>query len=151
MTEEKIVEVLINKFEFLKEKIKIARKRRIFAEIEKEKFFDVLDYIVKQLNFNSLCTITGLDCGEKLEFIYHLADRNGIILNLKIKVPKDNPVANSIIEYFPSAELYERELNDLLGAKIQGLAEGKRYPLADDWPENQFPLRKDWKSESLRE
>jgi len=37
---------------------------------------------------------------------------------------------------------------DLFGAKVEGLPEGPRYPLPDDWPKNQFPLRKDWKPDS---
>jgi Ni,Fe-hydrogenase III component G len=35
---------------------------------------------------------------------------------------------------------------DLLGVRIEGLPAGKRYPLTDDWPANEFPLRKNWKS-----
>ena len=49
---------------------------------------------------------------------------------------------------FPAAHIYERELVDLLGAKVEGLPPGNRYPLPDDWPEVQYPLRKDWKQES---
>ena len=49
------------------------------------------------------------------------------------------------MDRFPAAEIYERELIDLLGAKVAGLPEGKRYPLPDDWPAGEYPLRKDWK------
>jgi Ni,Fe-hydrogenase III component G len=28
---------------------------------------------------------------------------------------------------------------------VTGLPEGSRYPLPDNWPEGQYPLRKDWK------
>ncbi|MDD5432403.1 MAG: NADH-quinone oxidoreductase subunit C, partial [Candidatus Omnitrophica bacterium] len=51
----------------------------------------------------------------------------------------------SVISYFPGAEIYEREVVDLFGAKVEGLPPGNRYPLTDDWPTDQFPLRKDWK------
>jgi Ni,Fe-hydrogenase III component G len=33
---------------------------------------------------------------------------------------------------------------DLLGIKVEGLPEGRRYPLPDNWPQGQYPLRKDW-------
>jgi len=108
-------------------------------------FAEVFDYAVKQMKFLHLCTITGLDEGENLAFIYHLAQDSGILLNLKTSVPKDNPVLKTVMPYFAGAEIYERELVDLLGAKIQGLPAGHRYPLTDDWPKGQFPLRKDWK------
>jgi Ni,Fe-hydrogenase III component G len=50
-----------------------------------------------------------------------------------------------VIPLFVGAEIYERELVDLLGVKVEGLPSGNRYPLMDDWPKDQFPLRKDWK------
>jgi Ni,Fe-hydrogenase III component G len=34
---------------------------------------------------------------------------------------------------------------DLLGIKVNGLASGHRYPLPDNWPKGEYPLRKDWK------
>jgi len=36
-----------------------------------------------------------------------------------------------------------------LGVRIQGVADGNRYPLPDGWPEGQYPLRKDWTQEML--
>jgi Ni,Fe-hydrogenase III component G len=69
----------------------------------------------------------------------------GIMLNIKIKAPKTNPVIPTITDMFPSAEIPEREVEDLLGAKVDGLAAGRRYPLPDDWPQNDHPLLKDWK------
>jgi len=55
-------------------------------------------------------------------------------------------VIKTITDIFPPADIYERELEDLLGAKVDGLGDGKRYPLPDDWPKGEYPLRKDWKA-----
>lgn len=143
--EEKIQGDLISKFGFLADKVRIQRERRIFADVPEANFRDALDYAVKKLEFKFLCTITGLDEGENLSFVYHLTRQDGIMLNLKINVPKNNPVIRTITDYFKGAEIYEREVMDLLGTKVEGLPEGKRYPLPDDWPEGEYPLRKDWK------
>ena len=53
----------------------------------------------------------------------------------------------TVISYFPDAEIYEREVVDLFGVTIEGLPPGNSYPLPDDWPKGQYPLRKDWKPE----
>jgi Ni,Fe-hydrogenase III component G len=143
--EEKIQGDLTAKFSFLADKVRVQRERRIFSDVPAANFRDVLDYAVKNLEFEFLCTITGLDEGENLSFIYHLTRQDGIVLNLKISVPKNNPVIKTITDYFKGAEIYEREVMDLLGAKVEGLPEGKRYPLPDDWPADEYPLRKDWK------
>ena len=141
----KIKQDLLNRFHYLNDKIRVQRPRRIYAEVDYANFIEVFEYAIQKLNFTFLCTITGLDEGEKLSFIYHLATQGGIILNLKTGIPKEKPVLKTIIGYFRGAEIYERELEDLLGVKVEGLPEGKRYPLPDDWPLDQYPLRKDWK------
>jgi len=148
--EENIKQELIKKFNFSEDKIRIARARRIFLETDSRIFWQVLDYAIKQLKFDDLCTITGLDDGDKLSFIYHLDEKEGIVLSIKMSAPKDNPVIKTITSYFPSADAYERELIDLLGAKVEGLPSGNRYPLTDDWPQGQYPLRKDWTCDLLK-
>lgn len=147
--EEKIQQDLLKNFAFLEGKVKIQRSRRIFVEVLLEKFFDVFDYAVKNLGVSMLSALTGLDEGENLSLIYHLALANGIMLNFKTSVTKNEPVLKTVTSYFPSAEIYERELEDLLGVKVIGLKKGKRYPLPDNWPEGQYPLRKGWKKEAL--
>ncbi|MFA4989635.1 MAG: NADH-quinone oxidoreductase subunit C, partial [Candidatus Omnitrophota bacterium] len=138
---------LENKFNYLSASIKITRPRRITIEVSWDNFEPVFAYLAKDLQFSHLCTITGLDEPEKLSFIYHLAADSGVLVNLKVAVPKNSPVLKSVTSYFPGAEIYERELVDLFGAKIEGLSSGHRYPLTDDWPVDQFPLRKDWKAD----
>jgi membrane-bound hydrogenase subunit beta len=141
----KIKQDLLNRFPCLNDKVGVQRLRRIYAEVDYANFVEVFEYAIQKLNFTFLCTITGLDEGDKISFIYHLATQGGIILNLKTGIPKERPALKSIIGYFRGAEIYERELEDLLGVKVEGLPEGKRYPLPDDWPKDQYPLRKDWK------
>ena len=135
----------MSRFPYLSDKVRVQRDRRILAEVDYGNFKEVFEYAIRDLNFIYLCTITGLDEAEKIALIYHITRQDGIILNIKTGVPKDKPVLKTIIEYFPSAQIYERELKDLLGVQVEGLPEGKRYPLPDDWPPDQYPLRKDWK------
>ena len=147
--EEKIRLTLIAKFPFLQDAIRVTRSRRLFAKVTAEQFPAVFDYAIKEGGFIILCTITGLDLGNQLGAIYHLAQENGIMLNLETAVPKENPRLSSVRDRFPAADAYERELIDLLGFQISGLPEGNRYPLPDDWPAGQYPLRKDWQSKTV--
>lgn len=142
---------LIKKFTYLADSIKVQREKRLTAEVPYKNFADLFDYCINGIKFSILCTITGLDEGERMGFIYHLADESGTILNIKTSVPKANPVIKTVLNYFPAAEIYERELIDLLGAKVDGMPEGGRYPLPDDWPAGQYPLRKDWKQDASKE
>lgn len=136
---------LVKKFSFLDGKIRVTRARRIFAEVAQENFTDVFEYALQELAFTMLCSITGLDEGATIGFLYHIAREDGIMLNIRVSVDRNNPIIKTITGFFPGADIYERELMDLLGAKVEGLPEGKRYPLSDDWPIGEYPLRKDWK------
>jgi NADH-quinone oxidoreductase subunit C len=139
-------EALEQKFDFLTGKVSSPRERRVFAEAPPERFREVFEYAVKDLGCDSLCTITGLDEHETLVVVYHLSGAHGTVLNLKTRVPREQPVIRSITDLFPGAANYERELDDLLGFLVEGLPPGRPYPLPDDWPRDQKPLRKDWKA-----
>ncbi len=141
---------MVKKFGFLEGKFKITRSRRIFLDVPMENFMDVVKY-AKEKGFDWLCTITGLDVVESFQAIYHLTDKDGCLLNLKISIPKSNPVIKTITGIFESGVYYERELKDLLGIEVEGLPAGRHYPLPDNWPAGQYPLRKDWKNEDTCE
>ncbi len=147
--EESIKKELTEAFDFIGEdKINIQRPGRIFIEVGQENFAKVFDYAVRQLKFSHLCTITGFDEKERLAFMYHLTQGPGPMLNIKTSVPKEKPVIKSVTPYFPGADCYERELEDLFGATVEGLMPGFRYPLPDNWPKGQHPLLKDWKQDT---
>ena len=129
--------------------VRIARERRVFATIPATRFREALEHACRTMDFTILCTITGQDEGENLTFLYHVARLDGTILSLKLAAPKSNPVIQTVTDLYPGGVSYERELVDLLGAKVEGLPPGKRYPLPDGWPEGQYPLRKDWSPDEL--
>lgn len=146
--EEAVRQELITKFGIPEDKVIIQRERRIFADVPAEKFGDILKYVVDTMKFDILCTITGSDDGANFGVLYHMAHIDGRMLNIRLLTPRDNPRIQTVTGRFPAAEMYERELWDLLGIKVEGLHEGKRYPLPDDWPLDEHPLRKDWKPRS---
>jgi membrane-bound hydrogenase subunit beta len=141
--ETSIQQSLIAKFPYLQDKITNPRERRMFAEVSQDKFAEVFDHLFKRMGFTILCSMTGLDLGTSIGVIYHMANEKGVILNLCTSVPKDAPVLQTVTSAFPAADAYEREIMDLLGATVQGLPPGNRYPLPDGWPEGVYPLRKD--------
>ena len=120
------------------------RERRIFAETSLAKLVEVAR-LLKEWGMTFVGTITGLDVGDKFEVIYHFYDLHGFLLNLRVVTPRNDPKIPSISSVFPGVIFYERELMDLLGIIVEGTPPGRRYPLPDNWPEGQYPLRKDWK------
>ena len=144
LKEDKIISDLQAQFASLAGQARVQRARRIWVEAPPADFDAVLGALVEKYEFGNLCTITGQDEGDSFSATYHLARPDGIVLNLKVKVPKTSPVWHSICSKFPGCVNYEREIADLFEVKFEGLPPGPRYPLPDDWPEGQYPLRKDW-------
>ena len=135
------------KFALAETALRIQRATRLWIEVDRAGFAPVFDHLVKGMGFTILCTITGLDLGADLGLIYHLARDGGIMANLKTRVPKGKAM-QSVTPYFPGAAIYEREVEDLLGAAFEGRPAMPRYPLPEDWPQGDHPLLKDWKPKS---
>jgi membrane-bound hydrogenase subunit beta len=123
--------------------VRVQRATRLWIDVDQAGFAGLFDHLVKEQGFRILCTITGLDLGAELGFIYHLARDGGIMANVKTRCPKGTAI-RSVTPYFPGAANYESELEDLLGARVEGLPKGPRYPLPENWPAGEHPLLKDW-------
>jgi Ni,Fe-hydrogenase III component G len=145
VAEQKIQQQLVGKFPFLADQITVQRARRMWVKLPMSELHTVMLYAKEQMDFGMLCTITGTDEGATIGLMYHLAQDSGIVMTLFTEAPKDGPGPATVTPFFPTAELAEREVIDLLGAQIQNMPDGSRYPLPEGWPDGQYPLRKDWK------
>jgi len=149
--EEEILEKIKERFGNNVRDVTIKRSRRIFAETDMKNLKEILRYAKDELGFDHISTITGRDLGEELELIYHIAYQNAIELSIKTKIPKENPRITTIVDLYPSAGIYEREVHDLLGVVFEGNPDLSPLLLPDNWPKGVYPLRKDVSLEQIRE
>ncbi len=149
--EEEILEKIEERFGNNVKDITIKRSRRIFAETDMKNLKEILRYAKDELGFDHISTITGRDLGEELELIYHIAYQNAIELSIKTKIPKENPRITTIVDLYPSAGIYEREVHDLLGVVFEGNPDLSPLLLPDNWPKGVYPLRKDVSLEEIKE
>jgi len=149
--ENEIVKKLKN---FLKENLvraTVPKERRIFVYIKKDALKDAVKYLVKDLKFKHLSTITGVDLGGKIEVIYHMAYKGSIVLSIRLTVSEKKPSVPTITDLIPGAVLYEREVHDLFGVNFEGHPDLSPLVLPEGWPQGVYPLRKEHKLEHLRE
>jgi NADH-quinone oxidoreductase subunit C len=99
--------------------------------------------------FDQLTCITGLDNGPEaktMEVIYTL---NSIPFNhsilLKVILPRENPVIESVSSIWKSAEWLEREVFDMYGIRFTNHPDLRRILMPADW--EGFPLRKDYQEQ----
>jgi NADH:ubiquinone oxidoreductase subunit C len=127
--------------------ITVQRDRRVFITVAKDDFRKVMERLVK--GFSQIAMITGIDIGEEIEVIYHLT-RRGLVLSLRTRVPKEEPVLPTIVDLIPGSVFYEREVHELLGVTFNGNSDMSPLILPDGWPSDVYPLRKEWTSERIK-
>lgn len=82
---------------------------------------------------------------EDFRFSHTFAfDEDKIFLVLQSHVPEDDLKVESITPEVPAANWAEREARDLLGIEPVGHPDPRRLVLPDDFPENIYPLRKEY-------
>ena len=117
--------------------------RRVYFTINKE----ILPKIVRYL-FNDVrarfCTASGTDTRTAVEILYHFSvDEIGLIVSLRVILEKPNLEVDSLTSIMKCAEWIEREIHEMLGVNFKGHPNLRHLLLKDDWPEGNYPLRRD--------
>lgn len=123
--------------------LKVPRSRKAYITLKPERHRDAISLLLKNVKDSELSTITGVDLEDRIELNYHMACEGTI--TLKNYVSKENPTTQTITDILPGANLYEREVFDLLGVVFEGHPNLQRLMLPDSWPQGDYPLRRDWK------
>jgi formate hydrogenlyase subunit 5 len=103
---------------------------------------DALMSLLEQDENAGLSAITGVDLGQAIELMYHIRTK-GAIVTVRTQVPKEDARIKTITDLLPGANFHEREVADLFGVTFEGHPTPERLLLADYWPKNVYPLRKD--------
>ncbi len=122
---------------------------KAYVRTTREKLLDVVQYL-KDQGFVHCTTISAVDYPENYEVVYHLRN-TGFSVNLKVAIPKDDPKVPSIQGIIAGANLYEREVYELMGIFPEGHPNPSRLLLDYDWPDGLYPLRKDLTLEEIKE
>ena len=83
-------------------------------------------------------------CGKYGIYYVFAIKEEGFFLILKYGVGAENPTFKSITIDIHQAHLYEREIRDLFGIIPEGHPDSRRFVFHGNWPENTYPLRKDF-------
>ena len=147
---------MLNKLvELINSNVPEAKAQHINAEIgtssiqiEASAILKVAEFIKdnKELSFNVLEVISGVDFTEYIEVNYMFAnfDVNAprdLIIKLRV-TGRVSPEVLSITSVYESANFQERECFDMLGVEFTNHPDPRRILCPDDW--EGFPLRKDY-------
>lgn len=119
---------------------RIAGRRRVFITVDRRHYRTAI-IALREMGFDFLSAITGVDAGEHFEVIAHLGRR--ISVAVRALVPREDASIDSIVDIFPGALFYERETWEMLGIRFEGHPKLERTFLPESWPQGVHPLRKE--------
>jgi NADH-quinone oxidoreductase subunit C len=142
--------------EFAPESVECAREFRaeVTIYIRPDRLIRVCEFLRDEprLSFKYLSDITAVDLypnEPRFEVVYHLLSlENAERLRLKVRASGENPLVDSLVPVYPSANAFEREVFDFFGIQFAGHPYLRRILMPEDWEGH--PLRKDYPTEGYR-
>ena len=125
----------------------IEEGARLTVTVEPDKLRTVAKAVRynKEMAFDYLAMLTGMDWGEKLGVIYLLTPSADLSKELVLKTgttDKQNPLLYTVTDMWETAHLNEREVYAMMGIRFINNPDMRRFLLNPDWVG--FPQRKDY-------
>ncbi len=146
MTEEEVLNLIKEKFPNIEGNIPEHQRKRVHINTEKDKIKEIARFL-KENGFRHLSFITcvdWIDDGEfELVYGFYSYDEK-IVIVVKTRIPRDNPIQETLLPLWHQAQTYEREIHEMFGVKFEGNPRLTPFIL-EDW-EGIPPMRKDFDS-----
>jgi len=117
--------------------------------IKRERVVEIFEWLKTSpdTDLNMLADVTAVDyLGKKTpryEVVYHLTSlARGKRLRVKVPLEADDPIVDSVISVYESADWFEREVWDMYGVRFEGHPNLKRILMYEEF--DGHPLRKDY-------
>ena len=119
----------------------------LYIEVNPKRIPELCSYISRELWYPLVSLFANDEqCLLGQYAVYYVfADRErALLLVIKIRVDPSQMEIPSICRQVPAAAQYEREIHDLFGIKPIGHPDAKRLVFHGNWPDGEFPLRKEF-------
>ena len=125
----------------------IEERQKLTVTVEPKQLRTLVQalYNHKELPFDYLISLIGMDWGEKMGVIYLLSsskDMSREIVLITTTEERENPLLYTVTDFYESAHLNEREVYALFGIRFINNPDMRKFLLDQDW--NGYPLRKDY-------
>lgn len=146
---QKYVDNLMNHFKGNVIVAKSFLENELYISTKKESLVDVCTYVHKTFQ----ATLSSIICNDErslnenftIYYVFSLPDKD-LFITVYIPVNERLPSFPSITPYIPAAHWYEREIMDMFGLEPVGHPDPYTLVLHGNMPQNTFPLRKDFDS-----
>ena len=113
-----ILDQLMDKLEDSFIEGEIRNPNRVWITVEQTAIRSVASLLKTKFGVSRVSMITGIETIQGFEVLYHFERINEMklseLITVRIHIPLENPVVDSIRAIIPSASVYEIELHELL-------------------------------------
>lgn len=120
-------------------------KQALVVSVAPEKWYNLAKGLkeTKELAFDYLFNLTGVDYGDSLGVVYHFESTTfHHVVVVKVATDRQNPKIPTVCDIWRTAEFHEREAFDFLGINFTNHPDLRRLFLDEEWIG--YPLRKDY-------
>jgi NADH:ubiquinone oxidoreductase subunit C len=120
--------------------------RRIYFQADPKNIAVIAKVLFWEIGLR-FATATAAQIEEGFEILYHFSfDKTGQMVTIRTVIKdKEHPETESLAPVFKAAEWIEREMHEILGIHFRNHPNLEHLLLVDDWPEGEYPLRKEKK------
>lgn len=128
------------------------REKRLKVTVSSTRIKKLATMVRDKLGFDHPSAVSGVDwiAKNEIEIIYFVSSSSragyqDFVVALAERIPRENPVAPSLIDVWTGVEYHEREGQEMLGMNFEGNPHKGHFLLPEDW-NDMPPLRKDYVS-----
>ncbi len=126
----------------------------LYVTVPSERLIEIIKQLKGNYNVSHLSTIVVQDLEDNYKLLYPFSTnltggKMGKVI-LDIRVDKNDPKIDSIVQEIPGAIYYEREVYDMMGIQFKNHPDLQRILTPDSLPRDIYPLRKNISSEEIR-
>jgi Ni,Fe-hydrogenase III large subunit/Ni,Fe-hydrogenase III component G len=119
----------------------------LYIEVRREDFKDACVYFYEKKNAVLRMMFAAderqIDNSFRIYAVFSIPDIDKFCI-IAVALKDNDPIFPSITPHIPAAHWYEREIKDMFGLTPKGHPDHRRLILHDSFPQNSYPLRKDW-------
>jgi len=146
MDTNQVIQDLKNRFGEKILEITVKSEKRSTVMIDSGEILPVATHLYKNMGLRFIIA-TALHTRKGFEILYHFSmDSTGLVLNIRVILPHDQPEIESLSNLFNASNWIEREMHELFGIDFKNHPNQEKLISEGNWAEGVYPYRKDFHS-----
>jgi membrane-bound hydrogenase subunit beta len=120
----------------------------LWLDVKRDGFLTAVKHLCRLQENPHFTVIAPVDRGDTVDLQYHFSLFYGqhlkaIALIIRVTLPKTDLSIPTITDLIPGAIFSEREVQEMMGVRVEGIPDDRRLFIPEDFPKGVYPWRRD--------